>query len=100
MLIDGTDPFAAAKPDARLIKLLLRARRFSATLAESDNVPFAAPTARRRKPIQTVTSSAVLSLAAVAADRAPPASAERFARIKPPRPERDPGRLPVQGSVS
>ena len=24
MLIDGTDPFAAAKPDARLIKLLLR----------------------------------------------------------------------------
>ena len=42
MLIDGTDPFAAAKPDARLIKLLLRARRFSATLAESDNVPFAA----------------------------------------------------------
>jgi site-specific DNA recombinase len=42
MLIDGTDPFAAAKPDARLIKLLLRARRFNVTLAESDNVPFAA----------------------------------------------------------
>ena len=32
MVIDGTDPFAAAKPDARLIKLLLRARRFNATL--------------------------------------------------------------------
>ncbi len=42
MLIDGTDPFAAAKPDARMIKLLLRARRFNVTLAESDNVPFAA----------------------------------------------------------
>ena len=42
MLIDGADPFAAAKPDARLIKLLLRARRFNVTLAESDNVPFAA----------------------------------------------------------
>ena len=42
MLIDGTDPFAAAKPDARLIKLLLRARRFNVTLAESDHVPFAA----------------------------------------------------------
>ena len=32
MVIDGTDPFAAAKPDARLIKLLLRARRFNAAL--------------------------------------------------------------------
>jgi site-specific DNA recombinase len=42
MLIDGTDPFAAAKPDARLIKLLIRAHRFSATLAASDGVPFAA----------------------------------------------------------
>jgi hypothetical protein len=29
MLIDGTDPFAAAKPDVRLIKLLLRARQFN-----------------------------------------------------------------------
>jgi hypothetical protein len=41
-VIDGTDPFAAAQPDARLIKLLLRARRFSATLAEDEGVPFAA----------------------------------------------------------
>ena len=41
MVIDGTDPFAA-KPDARLIKLLLRARRFNATLAQSEGVPFAA----------------------------------------------------------
>ena len=32
MVINGTDSFAA-KPDARLIKLLLRARRFNATLA-------------------------------------------------------------------
>jgi hypothetical protein len=42
MRIDGTDPFAAAKPDARLIKLLVRARQFNATLAHSDGVPFAA----------------------------------------------------------
>jgi DNA invertase Pin-like site-specific DNA recombinase len=42
MLIDGTDPFATAKPDARLIKLLLKARRFNATLVGSDGVPFAA----------------------------------------------------------
>jgi hypothetical protein len=31
MLIEGTDPFATAKPDTRLIKLLIRARRFNAT---------------------------------------------------------------------
>ena len=42
MRIDGTDPFATAKPDARLIKLLIRARRFSAALVNSDGVPFAA----------------------------------------------------------
>ena len=41
MLIDGTDPFATAKPDARLIKLLIRARRFNAALIGSDGVPFA-----------------------------------------------------------
>jgi site-specific DNA recombinase len=41
MVIDGTDPFAAAKPDARLIRLLLRARRFSATLVQGEGVPFA-----------------------------------------------------------
>ena len=40
MVIDGPDPFAA-KPDARLIRLLLRARRFNATLAHSADVPFA-----------------------------------------------------------
>ena len=34
MRIDGTDPFATAKPDARLIKLLIRARQFNATLLE------------------------------------------------------------------
>jgi DNA invertase Pin-like site-specific DNA recombinase len=42
MLIDGADAFATAKPDARLIKLLIRARRFSTTLVDSDGVPFAA----------------------------------------------------------
>jgi hypothetical protein len=42
MLIDGADPFATAKPDARLIKLLIRARRFNAALVDSDGVPFAA----------------------------------------------------------
>jgi hypothetical protein len=42
MRIDGTDPFATAKPDARLIKLLIRARRLNATLVDSDGVPFAA----------------------------------------------------------
>ena len=41
MVIDGTDPFAAAKPDARLIKLLLRARRYNATLARGEGIPFA-----------------------------------------------------------
>ena len=40
MLIEGTDPFATAKPDARLIKLLIRARRFNTALAGSDGVPF------------------------------------------------------------
>ena len=35
MLIDRADPFATAKPDARLIKLLLRARRFNAALESS-----------------------------------------------------------------
>src|SRR6516162_3803805 len=42
MLIEGTDPFATAKPDARLVKLIIRARRFNATLRDSDGVPFAA----------------------------------------------------------
>jgi site-specific DNA recombinase len=40
MVIDGTDPFAV-KPDARLIRLLLRARQFKATLAASEALPFA-----------------------------------------------------------
>jgi hypothetical protein len=39
---DGTDPFATAKPDARLIRLLIRAGRFNAALVGSDGVPFAA----------------------------------------------------------
>src|SRR6266404_7267858 len=36
MVIDGTDPFAAAKPNARLVKLLLRARRFNAALTQGE----------------------------------------------------------------
>jgi DNA invertase Pin-like site-specific DNA recombinase len=42
MLIDGTDPFAIAKPDRRLIKLLIRAHQFNAALDGSDGLPFAA----------------------------------------------------------
>jgi site-specific DNA recombinase len=42
MVIDGTDPFATTKPDARLVKLLIKARRFNSTLLASDGVPFAA----------------------------------------------------------
>jgi hypothetical protein len=42
MVVDGTDPFGVAKPDARLIRLLLRARRFNATLAQGEGAPFAA----------------------------------------------------------
>src|SRR5262249_4528788 len=40
MLIDKADPFATAKPDARLIKLLVRAHRFNATLAGSGGEAF------------------------------------------------------------
>jgi site-specific DNA recombinase len=40
MLIDSTDPSAIAKPNARLIKLLIRARRFNTALAGTDGVPF------------------------------------------------------------
>jgi DNA invertase Pin-like site-specific DNA recombinase len=42
MLVDEIHPFATAKPDARLIKLLIKARRFNAALVGSDGVPFAA----------------------------------------------------------
>jgi len=37
MWIAGPDPFATAKPDARLIKLLVRARRFYATLLDGGD---------------------------------------------------------------
>jgi site-specific DNA recombinase len=46
MLIDGTDSFAVAKPNARLIKLLVRAHRFNTTLVHSDGVAFAAAVVR------------------------------------------------------
>ena len=42
MVVDGTDPFALVKPDPRLIKLVVRARRFNTTLVQSDGVAFAA----------------------------------------------------------
>jgi DNA invertase Pin-like site-specific DNA recombinase len=42
MRIDSTAPSATAKPDARLIKLLIRARCFNTALVGSDRVPFAA----------------------------------------------------------
>jgi len=41
MLIARTDPFATARPDARLVKLLIRARQFNATLLDSEGAPFA-----------------------------------------------------------
>ena len=43
MRIDGTDPFATAKPDARLIKLLIRAHRFYTTLVDGGSVPCSPP---------------------------------------------------------
>jgi len=42
MLIDGTNLFATANLDRRLVKLLIRARRFNAALVSSDGVPFSA----------------------------------------------------------
>ena len=42
MVISGTDRFATAKPNARLVKLLLRARRFNAALAQGEGIAFAA----------------------------------------------------------
>src|SRR5262249_27032947 len=38
MRIDSTAPFATAKPNKRLIKLLIRARRFNTALVGSDRV--------------------------------------------------------------
>src|SRR6266478_2908784 len=46
MVMDGTDPFATAKPNARLVKLLLRARRFNAALTQGEGIAFAALTER------------------------------------------------------
>src|SRR5690242_2551004 len=42
MLIDSNDPYVTAKPNARLIKLLMRAHRFNAALVGSPGAPFAA----------------------------------------------------------
>ena len=46
MVIDGTEPFATAKPNARLVKLLLRACRFNAALTQGERIAFAALTER------------------------------------------------------
>jgi hypothetical protein len=46
MLIDSTDPSAIAKPNRRLIKLLIRAHRFHATLIGSPGVPFSSKIGR------------------------------------------------------
>jgi hypothetical protein len=42
MVMEGTDPFATAKPNVRLVKLLLRARRFNAALTQGEGIAFAA----------------------------------------------------------
>ena len=42
MLIDRTDPFTTAKPDTRLMKLLIRAHRFNAALVGSGGTALAA----------------------------------------------------------
>ena len=47
MLIDSSDWLAKAKPDARLIKLLIRARRFNTALVGTDGVPFSAVAKRQ-----------------------------------------------------
>jgi hypothetical protein len=63
MLIDGADPSAATKPDMRLIKLLIRARRFNAALVGGDGVPFAALAKREgmSHPILRGSSAAAIS---------------------------------------
>src|SRR5262249_35854580 len=48
MRINSTDPFTTAKPDARLIKLLIKARRFNVALVAGDPMPFAALAKRER----------------------------------------------------
>src|SRR5215467_2763832 len=40
--MDGTEPVATVKPDARLVNRLTRAPKLNATLPASDGVPFAA----------------------------------------------------------
>jgi site-specific DNA recombinase len=42
MRIDSTDPFAMTKPDARLVKLLIRAHRFHAAVLNSNGAPYGA----------------------------------------------------------
>src|SRR5262245_60040712 len=42
MLMGRADPLSTAKPDARLIKVVISAHRFNATLAASGGTPFAA----------------------------------------------------------
>src|SRR5207253_7642485 len=41
MVIDRTDRLVTAKPNARLVKLLIRARRFNAALTQAEGIAFA-----------------------------------------------------------
>jgi hypothetical protein len=41
-VIEGAGPFATAKPDARLVKLLIRARRFNVVVTQGEGTAFAA----------------------------------------------------------
>ena len=64
MVIDGTDPFAASKPDARLIRLLIRACRFNAALAQGEGIPFATarpPLVRPRRSLAPIIRPALHS---------------------------------------
>jgi hypothetical protein len=62
MVIDGTDPLATAKPNARLIKLLLRARRFNAALTQGEGIAFAALAQREGVSRSYFTASSVSAI--------------------------------------
>jgi hypothetical protein len=66
MLIDGADSLATAKPDARLIKLLIRAHRFNATLVGSDSAPF--PALARREGVSPSYFTRLVRLSYLAPD--------------------------------
>src|SRR5215472_625504 len=63
MVIDGTDPFAASKPDARLIKLLLKAAGLTRPSSAATRFPLRRlPSARASaRPISRVLSASAIS---------------------------------------